>query len=184
MSAREVAQSVPVSSRDDLYFVQAESGHIKIGRATKVRKRMSNLQIGCFEKLTMRASLPGRGYEESVWHAAFQDDRLSGEWFQRSADLDEAIELAVAGKEWWNHLTPPDAFPLSDDDEEYDDDVVDWHIALLLSIAALRDGEKPPTRDAAALDAFGQARMVEYINRAAANSYDSECAQTLSGRGK
>lgn len=41
-----------------VYFVQVESGPIKIGSSLEVRRRVRTLQIGCHEELRLLAVLP------------------------------------------------------------------------------------------------------------------------------
>jgi len=171
MSAREVAQSVPVSPPDDLYFIKSEGGPVKIGRGLNPVKRLSHCQIGSHERLELIGTLRGRGYEEKVWHAAFQDTRLRGEWYEHDRPLARAIEFALEGKDWWHHLWPPTDFEFSDDEEEWDDDVVDWHIAIQMAVVAARMGDKPPLKDANKLSAFAQCMVVDFISAAAERSY-------------
>jgi hypothetical protein len=144
MSARGVAQSVPVL--DDLYFVQAESGPVKIGRAKRPGQRLRELQTGCFEPLELLYVLEGRGFEEKVWHRAFCAARKNGEWFELTDELDWAIACAIQGKPWWDHLTPPPSFPLSEDPDEREDDFVDWQIAVHIAVAGAAEKAGLSTR--------------------------------------
>lgn len=142
MSARRAAQSVP--ALDDLYFIR-NADRVKIGRAREPVGRLRSLQTGSSEKLEMMETLEGRGFEERVWHRAFADERLRGEWFELSEQLGEAIAYAAAGERWWDHLMPPSGFPMSDDPDDYDDAVVDWHIAIHIGLAGAAEKIGLPT---------------------------------------
>lgn len=172
MATQEVAQSVPSSFGDSLYFVKCAGGPIKIGRATNPAKRLGSLRSGSYQRLELLATLPGKGYEEKVWHMAFQDYRLTGEWFRADKELTAAIERATKGERWFDHIAPPFAVDLSDDEEEWDDDVCDWQIAVELALAAARDGEKSPTRDVVKFQDLGLDRLVAGINRLAEQSLE------------
>lgn len=130
---------------DDLYFIECPGGRIKIGRAKDPYKRLRTLQTGHADELEMLAVITGRGYEEKVWHWAFCDSEIKGEWFQFTDELDWAIACAMEGKPWWDHLTPPASFPLSEDPEEHDDDFVDWQIGVHIAVvgAAEKAGLSP-----------------------------------------
>jgi hypothetical protein len=153
---------------DHLYFIQAETGQIKIGRAANPEKRLCQLKSGCFVRLTLLGRLEGRGYEEKVWHSAFQDDRLAGEWFADTRELKEAIRLALLGKPWWDHLTPPLGFPLSDDENEWDDDVVDWQIAVQIAVAEASAGRFRGTHTPKKMLDVSEQRILAYLEAAAA----------------
>lgn len=105
---------------DDLYFIQTASGPVKIGRAIDAAKRLKGLQSGNPERLEVISVLTGRGYEERVWHHAFCVERIKGEWFVFSDQLEEALCHAESGRRWWDHVMPPPNYPLSDDEDERD----------------------------------------------------------------
>lgn len=156
---------------DDLYFIQAHSGPVKIGRAKDARKRLLQCRTGSHEGLDLIGVVKGCGYAERVWHTAFQDTRLKGEWFEHDDELREAIRLALDGEDWWHHLSPPLDFDLSDDPEEYDDDVVDWHIAIQMALTAARAGDKPPLNDPNELAVSGQDMVLRFLDAAARRSW-------------
>lgn len=107
MSAQQVAQSVR-RSFDYLYFIQAGlAGPIKIGRSCDVTARLRILQSGNHCELRLIASLPARGWEETLWHRALQDDREIGEWFSPSSHLERAMAFAIEGGPWWEKLPTP-----------------------------------------------------------------------------
>lgn len=69
-------------------------GPIKIGRTRQsLRTRLSSLQTGYPRKLEVLGSIEVDKEEETeaALHTYFQDDRLSGEWFEVSAQV--AIEI-------------------------------------------------------------------------------------------
>lgn len=125
---------LPLTGSDDLYFIQADSGPVKIGRAKNPGPRLRELQVGCFEQLNLVHVAEGRGYEEKVWHWAFCEARMKGEWFRFTDDLDEAIACMMRNERWWDHLTPPTNFPVEDEDN-----IVDWHIGIHIAIAGRRE---------------------------------------------
>jgi hypothetical protein len=131
-------------SVDDLYFIR-KGDNVKIGRAKDPANRLKALQTGCPEKLELAEVLDGRGYEERVWHKAFANERLHGEWFLMSRQLSKAISLAARGRRWWDHLFPPLDVPLSDDEFEAEDDIVDWHIAVHVALAGAAERAGLPT---------------------------------------
>lgn len=91
---------------DDLYFMATNAGHVKIGRGVKPRERLASVQCGCPFPLRLIGTLPGKGWQEKVWHRAFVDIHIRGEWFDETAELMRAIEAALAGEEWIATLEP------------------------------------------------------------------------------
>jgi hypothetical protein len=85
---------------DDLYFMRTEDDHVKIGRASNVDKRLTQIQCGCPHEIVEVRSLPGRGHEESDWHENFAAHRLRGEWFRWTPALERAIDRAGHGRSW------------------------------------------------------------------------------------
>jgi len=92
-----------------IYFVQATSsegncrGPVKIGftASTDCSRRVSELQTGHPEKLTLIETREGTVEDEKAWHRLFRDDRLKGEWFRPERivavlaalrDLDEPVK--------------------------------------------------------------------------------------------
>jgi hypothetical protein len=126
---------VSYESLDHLYFFRAGDGPVKIGRAKDPVKRLKQCQTGSHDKLQMLAVLECRGFEEKIWHRAFCETRIRGEWFLFDEELGRAIDLAKQGKPWWDYLDPPLSYPMSDDPEEWDDDCVDWQILVQLNVA-------------------------------------------------
>lgn len=77
-----------------IYFVQQSSaGPIKIGFTTKkVAVRLSELQVGNPETLTLLKAVVTTREVEKVIHNHFQHLRLRGEWFKPSKALREFIK--------------------------------------------------------------------------------------------
>jgi len=70
-----------------VYFIQAESGPIKIGFTTDVRGRMAALQTATAEELTLVGIMPGDEQEEAALHARFGSSRIRGEWFRPDEEI-------------------------------------------------------------------------------------------------
>lgn len=67
-----------------VYFIAAERGPIKIGKARQPYARLQNLQTAHPEQLFVLAfGGGGDGLERSL-HKEFADYRMAGEWFHRS----------------------------------------------------------------------------------------------------
>ena len=125
-----------MANADDLYFVRmGDEGPIKIGRSKDVSKRIKGLQVGSPMWVEKLAVLPGEGPHERVWHKAFADHKMRGEWFEPDASLLLSIKLATENKRWWDHLWPPTTFAWSEDPSEHDEDICDWHISIQLALA-------------------------------------------------
>jgi hypothetical protein len=135
--AEDCSEAQPqLANLDDLYFITA-AGYVKIGRTANVWSRIRNIQCGNPHEVDCIGVLSGRGYEELAWHAAFYDDRVRGEWFHRTPCLEDAIEKAKKGEEWWHGLMPPFEFLCEncediEDEDELADAYIDWHIGILL----------------------------------------------------
>lgn len=80
-----------------IYFVQAASGPIKIGFTTKTpESRLSELQVGSFEELTLMGAMPGSQRQELEIHRRFEHLRIRGEWFRASPELSLFITTALS----------------------------------------------------------------------------------------
>lgn len=73
-----------------VYFIGAGS-RVKIGYSSDPEKRLTELQVGNPDRLTILATLDGGAVLENTIHAAFARDRLDGEWFRISRELLELI---------------------------------------------------------------------------------------------
>lgn len=79
--------------RSWVYIIEAKGlNAVKIGRSRHVRKRVSDLQVGCPYELSIAARIPGDEHLERVLHKMFAPARIQGEWFFRSSDIDLLIE--------------------------------------------------------------------------------------------
>lgn len=75
-----------------MYFVQAESGPIKIGFTTKrMPGRLQELQCGSHETLRVLAAVESTPDEEKRTHDMFVHLRIRGEWFRPLPELLEFI---------------------------------------------------------------------------------------------
>ena len=80
-----------------IYFVQAETGQIKIGIANNVAKRFSNLRGSSPVALKLLLTVPGGINAECELHHQFREHRLHGEWFRPHPDILEKIALLKEG---------------------------------------------------------------------------------------
>lgn len=83
-----------------VYAVWAGKGPIKIGKASRVKSRLSHLQIGSHQRLAVLQEWErpngDAGIVEKIAHSLLADHRLSGEWFKVTPDRAcEAVEQAV-----------------------------------------------------------------------------------------
>lgn len=81
-----------------VYVIECE-GRIKIGKASKPRSRLSNMQVACPFPMRLRATaqfsdLNSAANAERMAHAKFQSGRIGGEWF--SADVDEVVKYLAS----------------------------------------------------------------------------------------
>lgn len=83
--------SIPMS-RWLVYFIQAETGQIKIGRSTRIADRLLTLQQSSPVALKFVGWVPEHGRREIELHCTFAVDRLHGEWFRPSPRLIDLIE--------------------------------------------------------------------------------------------
>lgn len=90
------------SEKCDIYFIRmevtglpAEAHPIKIGRSMATGKRHRILQCGSPYRLTCIGLLYGEGDYEPAWHLHFDEQRMLGEWFAPTPELEEAITVAL-----------------------------------------------------------------------------------------
>lgn len=76
-----------------IYFIQADSGPIKIGYSAQkyVKNRLIALQTCNYEKLTLLCTMSGTKDTERELHEQFKDFLIRGEWFQSNEKLLELI---------------------------------------------------------------------------------------------
>jgi len=76
-----------------VYFVQeVESGAIKIGWSSNLRKRVLALQAYSPNKLKLLAAFEGTLDTEKKVHESFKEYRIRGEWFRPEKELLDLIE--------------------------------------------------------------------------------------------
>ena len=77
-----------------VYFAQSESGQVKIGyTAGSLKSRAASLQTGSPHKIEMKAAIYGAGHSvERSLHQMFSVDRMKGEWFKASPELEKIIK--------------------------------------------------------------------------------------------
>jgi hypothetical protein len=79
-----------------VYFITCrERGICKIGYAQNAKARRSSLQTASPTRLVLEATLPGSRELERKFHERFAEQRLSGEWFRITDELDALIRRAV-----------------------------------------------------------------------------------------
>lgn len=89
---REVVPSV--------YFIATVGApFVKIGWAKKPAKRLTELQTGCPQQLTIMATTPGTIQDEFAMHRKFASLRVraDGEWFHLTGELANYIESLKGG---------------------------------------------------------------------------------------
>lgn len=95
-------QDLPYEGRHNdltVYFIQAQTGQIKIGIAASPELRLRALQTGSPVTLALLATRSGGRPKEAEYHARFAVHRLHGEWFSPHPDILAEIE----------HLAPDQA---------------------------------------------------------------------------
>ena len=93
--------------KEYVYFIQAENGGpIKIGRAQSIHYRIRELQTGNPYKLVCRAFVEGGTLLERQLHWKFKEQRLQGEWFDPSDELEQIINN-VNTFDWSSLPEPP-----------------------------------------------------------------------------
>ncbi len=73
-----------------IYFIECQ-GHVKIGFARNVAKRIADLQTACPFPLKLLAKIAGNLWEERDYHARFEIHRRQGEWFILDGSLAQYI---------------------------------------------------------------------------------------------
>lgn len=77
---------------DCVYFIRAQSGDIKIGCTSNVKRRLKALQTSAGEPLELLATMPGKHAAETRLHQRFHHLRKSGEWFSPAPELLAFVE--------------------------------------------------------------------------------------------
>lgn len=102
---RGTISTVETGIYDRIYIIGHETGPVKIGYTTNIEKRLQAIQTGYPYKLEIIASFRGGLREESIIHRRYSRSRLHGEWFERTQDIKEFIDLKLANSKIKNCLT-------------------------------------------------------------------------------
>lgn len=76
----------------ELYFIRSESGPIKIGISADAESRLETIQSMSPVKLTLVAKKQACFLDECQIHKMFEKQRLHGEWFDSSEELEDFIK--------------------------------------------------------------------------------------------
>ncbi len=74
-----------------IYFI-SDGKHVKIGCSINPKERLSALQSGNPNKLTLLKTLSEKGYSESKLHSKFEQYKTYGEWFELSKEILDFID--------------------------------------------------------------------------------------------
>lgn len=83
-----------------VYFVQAESGPVKIGFAVNVGKRLEALQTGSHERLELVHARRSTFSEERALHRKYALLRERGEWFRPAVLELEGLDPRGSWERW------------------------------------------------------------------------------------
>lgn len=85
----------PIEPGAVVYFIQDENGNVKIGRSLESRlgERLSDLQSGNAQTLTLMGVCPGDVRLETSLHRRFKHLHVRGEWFRLTPEIVEQIVL-------------------------------------------------------------------------------------------
>jgi len=75
----------------NVYFARA-GGHVKIGFAIDIDKRLQTLRTGNVEKIAVEESFFSFSEAERMLHKHFKKDRVRGEWFKITFEMEELWE--------------------------------------------------------------------------------------------
>lgn len=90
-----------------LYMIQAgDQGPVKIGHADDPELRLRNLQTAHYEPLRLLVIYPGGSQLEAMLHEQFAKDRIRGEWFHPTDELERMViklrkQYALAEEHGW-----------------------------------------------------------------------------------
>lgn len=85
--APEVSTRQKVRASTTVYFIEAETGLIKIGASHNPDQRIKELRAMSPVKLTILATVSGRIGDERAYHKQFAAHRSHGEWFHPHPDI-------------------------------------------------------------------------------------------------
>lgn len=75
-----------------IYFIRDSTGAIKIGyTSNNIKARLANLQTANSNPLTVLKVIEGTLEDEKEWHKKFEKDKIKGEWFKSTKELQKAI---------------------------------------------------------------------------------------------
>jgi hypothetical protein len=79
-----------------VYFITArETGTVKIGCARDPKDRLAKLQTASPAKLVLEATIFGSHETEIQLHARFAEQRVRGEWFKLTDEIEAVIRNAT-----------------------------------------------------------------------------------------
>jgi hypothetical protein len=81
----------PLPAVATIYFIGPENGPIKIGFASRLEFRVRDLRLANAYPLHVWASVEGAPSLEREYHRQFAANRLHGEWFTRSPEIEAEI---------------------------------------------------------------------------------------------
>jgi excisionase family DNA binding protein len=81
--------------RQLVYFIGADHGPVKIGKAMNPEGRLRDLQCGYPYELKVLAITDGSTGVEQGYHRKFAHCRLNGEWFERTAEIEHEIARLI-----------------------------------------------------------------------------------------
>lgn len=102
------------AQREHVYFIQAGDGPVKIGYSTDVHSRIMDLQVTCPSELTLHVTMPGGKTLEHIFHTAFADLRVRGEWYAED-DPNAVLDAARRFRNTYRQRDLPSAVRELDD---------------------------------------------------------------------
>jgi DNA-directed RNA polymerase subunit F len=96
-SVRAVDDPVKTAEETTIYFI-SDGEFVKIGRATNVATRLSDLQVASPRNLTVLAIVDAPPHSERELHRLFEDWHVRGEWFRLSDQIRSFI--TAEGRAW------------------------------------------------------------------------------------
>lgn len=101
--APEPPKEIVGTKKGFIYFATAgDLDHVKIGFTTDLYSRVSTLSTGNREKMHIQESFYSYAEAEKVLHRHFAKDRLRGEWFNLTDDIEELWDdiMDYQGNHW------------------------------------------------------------------------------------
>lgn len=89
--------AMPETKEGLCYFVGAQQvGLVKIGYAKDVEMRVNHLQVNTPVEVRLLATAEGGLWREREYHIRFAADRVRGEWFKLTPEIEKEIERLAA----------------------------------------------------------------------------------------